>query len=449
MTEQNNHQCGPDCTHESHQYSDTPITNERELQAYQHQIKDLNLVMSRRNFMKYSAGVGATILASGGLMSFLAACSSEKSGSGAISTSTPMVKANVEKPDLTIGFIPITCATPIIMADPIGFYKKYGLNVTVKKYGGWADIRDAYIAGEVDAAHLLSPMTLSLSLGSGSAQVPTRLAAIENVNGQAITLANKHKGKVKSAADFKGMVLGVPFDFSMHNLLLRYYLADGGLNPDKDVQIRVVRPPDMVAQLITGNIDGFLGPDPFNQRAVHENAGFIFKLTKELWPNHPCCAFGVKQEFIDKNPQTYNALLKSIVDATNYSNDMKNRADIAKAISAKEYLNQPEEVVKSVLTGKFDNGLGASMDVSDRIGFNPFPWKSFAVWMLIEMQRWGYLKNQTALDFPKIADEVFRTADVRKAQKELGFESPANDYKIEMILGKEFDVSKVTQTLLK
>ncbi len=359
------------------------------------------------------------------------------------------MKANVEKPDLTIGFIPITCATPIIMAAPIGFYKKHGLNVTVKKYGGWADIRDAYIAGEVDAAHLLSPMTLSLSLGLGSAQVPTRLAAIENINGQAITLANKYKDTVKSAADFKGMVLGVPFDYSMHNLLLRYYLADAGLNPDTDVEIRVVRPPDMVAQLVTGNIDGYLAPDPFNQRAVHEKAGFIFKLTKDIWPNHPCCAFGVKQEFIDKYPQTYHALLKSIVDATNYSSDMNNREEIAKAISSREYLNQPEEVVKSVLTGKFNNGLGGTMDVADRINFDPFPWKSFAVWMLIEMQRWGYLKNQTNLDYPKIADEVFRTGDVRKAQQELGFNSPADDYKIEKILGKDFDASKVTQMLLK
>ncbi|GGG16965.1 CmpA/NrtA family ABC transporter substrate-binding protein [Paenibacillus abyssi] len=447
MSGENKHICGPDCTHESHQFPDAPITNERELKRYESQIKDLGLVMTRRSFMKYSVGLGATILASGGLMSFLAGCASQPAGNAQNSGS--MVKADVEKPDLTIGFIPITCATPIIMADPIGFYEKHGLNVTVKKYGGWADIRDAYIAGEVDAAHLLSPMTLSLSLGLGSAQVPTRLSAIENVNGQAITLANKYKDTVKSAADFKGMVLGVPFDYSMHNLLLRYYLADSGLDPDKDVEIRVVRPPDMVAQLVTGNIDGYLAPDPFNQRAVHENAGYIFKLTKDIWPSHPCCAFGVKQEFIDKYPQTYHALLKSIVDATNYSSDSANREEIAKAISTREYLNQPEEVVKSVLTGQFANGLGATMDVPDRINFDPFPWKSFAVWMLIEMQRWGYLKNQTDLDFPKIADEVFRTDDVRKAQQELGFSSPADDYKIEKILGKDFDASKVTQMLVQ
>ncbi len=446
MSKENNHICGPDCTHDSHRYLDTPMGGASDVAKYEKQIKELGLSMTRRDFVKYSAALGATVLASGGLLSFLACCSrpAPQSGSG----SKSLVKATVEKADLTIGFLPITCATPIIMAEPIGFYKKHGLNVTVKKYGGWADIRDAFIAGEIDAAHLLAPMTLALSLGVGSAEVPTRLAAIENINGQAITLANKHKGKVKTAADLKGMVLGVPFDFSMHNLLLRYYIADAGLDPDKDVQLRVVRPPDMVAQLITGNIDGYLTAEPFNQRAVHEKSGFIFKLTKDMWPNHPCCAFGVKQEFIDKYPQTYEVLLKSIIDATNYSSDAKNREEIAKAISVKEYLNQPEEVVKSVLTGKFDNGLGETLNIPDRINFDPFPWKSFAVWMLIEMQRWGYLKNRTDLDFPKIADEVFRTQDVRKAQQELGFGAPADDYKIEKILGKDFDVTKVTKLLV-
>ncbi|WP_372661185.1 ABC transporter substrate-binding protein [Cohnella sp.] len=446
MSKENNHICGPDCTHDSHRYLDTPMGGASDVAKYEKQMKELGLSMTRRDFVKYSAALGATVLASGGLLSFLAGCSRPAPQSGA--GSKPLVKATMEKADLTIGFLPITCATPIIMAEPIGFYKKHGLNVTVKKYGGWADIRDAFIAGEIDAAHLLAPMTLALSLGVGSAEVPTRLAAIENINGQAITLANKHKGKVKTAADLKGMVLGVPFDFSMHNLLLRYYIADAGLDPDMDVQLRVVRPPDMVAQLITGNIDGYLTAEPFNQRAVHEKSGFIFKLTKDMWPNHPCCAFGVKQEFIDKYPQTYEVLLKSIIDATNYSSDVKNREEIAKAISAKEYLNQPEEVVKSVLTGKFDNGLGETLNIPDRINFDPFPWKSFAVWMLIEMQRWGYLKNRTDLDFPKIADEVFRTQDVRKAQQELGFGAPADDYKIEKILGKDFDATKVTKLLV-
>jgi nitrate/nitrite transport system substrate-binding protein len=435
----NTHICHDGCTHESHQYLESPIVKPSQLDDYQSDIKDLGLnMMSRRNFLKSSATtLGMLMLASGGVLSLLSAC-----GNGEVNKN--IINTDLEKPELTIGFIPITCATPIIMADPMGFYEKYGLNVTVKKYAGWADIRDAFIAGEIDAAHLLSPMTLALSMGLGSSAVPTRLAAIENINGQAITLANKHKGKVNDIKDLKGMTLGVPFDYSMHNLLLRYYLAEGGLNPDTDVNIRVTRPADMVANLASGNIDGFLGPEPFNQRAVFQEFGFIYKLTKDLWTNHPCCAFGVKQDFIDKNPKTYTALLKSITDATYFSSDNTNREEIAKAISTKQYLNQPEEVVKQVLTGKGPDGTGNTINDPKRIDFDPFPYKSFGAWMLTQFSRWNYVKEPMDADkIKKIVDEVFLTNDIRQIQKELGHSVPENDYKVETIMGKAFDIDNL------
>ena len=154
----------------------------------------------------------------------------------------------IEKKDLKVGFIPITCATPIIMAEPMGFYKKHGLDVQVHKASGWAMIRDLSINGETDATHMLTPMPLAISMGTGSQSVPFVMPAIENINGQAITLANKHKG-VKEAKEMKGFKFCVPFDYSMHNFLLRYFLAEGGIDPDKDVQIRVVPPAEMVANL--------------------------------------------------------------------------------------------------------------------------------------------------------------------------------------------------------
>ncbi|MDF2755976.1 MAG: ABC-type nitrate/sulfonate/bicarbonate transport system, periplasmic component, partial [Nitrospira sp.] len=197
-----------------------------------------------------------------------------------------------EKKDVSIGFIPITCGTPIIMAEPLGFYKKHGLNASVKRAAGWAMIRDWTVNKEVDAAHMLTPMPLAITLGAGSVPTPIYMPAVENINGQAITLHIKHKN-VKSASEMKGFRFCVPFDFSMHNYLLRYFLAEGGIHPDKDVQIRVVPPPEMVANLKAGNVDGYLGPDPFNQRAVYENVGFIYKLSREIWDRHPCCAFTV------------------------------------------------------------------------------------------------------------------------------------------------------------
>ena len=250
-----------------------------------------------------------------------------------------------EKKDLKVGFIPITCATPIIMAAPMGFYSKHGLNVEVVKTAGWAVIRDKTINKEYDASHMLAPMPIAISLGLGAQPIPFTVPAIENINGQGITLAMKHKDR-RDPKDWKGMKFAIPFDYSMHNFLLRYYVAEHGLNPDTDIQIRVVPPPEMVANLRAGNIDGFLGPDPFNQRAVYEEVGFIHILTKELWNGHPCCAFGTSAEFIQKNPNTFAALYRSVLTAAAMARKPENRELIAKVIAPQAYLNQPEVVLQ-------------------------------------------------------------------------------------------------------
>ncbi|HKX95134.1 MAG TPA: CmpA/NrtA family ABC transporter substrate-binding protein, partial [Methylibium sp.] len=261
-------------------------------------------------------------------------------------------KGALEKKDLKIGFIPITCATPLIMAHPLGFYSKQGLNVQVVKTAGWALIRDKMLNKEYDATHFLSPMPLAISMGAGSNPVPMHVATIQNTNGQAITLANKHKER-RDPKDWRGLKFAVPFEYSMHNFLLRYYVAEHGIDPDRDIQIRVVPPPEMVANLRAGNIDGYLGPDPFNQRAVYEEIGFLHLLTKDLWNGHPCCAFGTSAEFIKHNPNTFAALYRAVLTAAAMARQAKNRELIAKVIAPQAYLNQPETVVAQVLTGKF------------------------------------------------------------------------------------------------
>lgn len=344
-----------------------------------------------------------------------------------------------EKQDLSIGFIPITCATPIIMAEPLGFYKKYGLNASVKRAAGWAMVRDWAINGEVDAAHMLTPMPLAISLGVGSVPKPFYMPAVENINGQAITLHIKHKD-VKSAADMKGFRFCVPFDYSMHNYLLRYYLAEGGVHPDKDVQIRVVPPPEMVANLKAGNVDGYLAPDPFNQRAIYENVGFIFKLSKEIWDRHPCCAFTVSQEFATKYPNTFSALFRAIVDATHYASNPAHRKEIAAAIAPTNYLNQPVTVLEQVLTGTYADGLGNIKKEPNRIDFDPYPWHSMAIWILTQMKRWGHLKGE--VNYKQVAEQVYRAADCDRIAKELGYPTHQATTMKHVIMGKEFDPSK-------
>jgi nitrate/nitrite transport system substrate-binding protein len=353
-------------------------------------------------------------------------------------------KRPLEKNDLKIGFIAITCATPLIMADPLGFYKRQGLRVQLNKTAGWALIRDKMLNKEHDASHFLSPMPLAISLGLGSAQMPMRVATIQNTNGQAITLSVKHKDK-RDPKQWKGFRFAVPFEYSIHNFLLRYYLAEHGLNPDTDVQIRVTPPPEMVANLRAGNIDGFLGPDPFNQRAVYDEVGFIHILSKELWDGHPCCAFGVSEEFIRANPNTFAALFRAVLEAAAMARDPGNRELIAKVISPAAYLNQPETVVAQVLTGRFADGLGGVRTVPDRADFDPVPWPSMAVWMLTQMQRWGYVKGD--VNYRQIAEQVFLITDARKHMAELGQKPPAANavYPKFRIMGREFDPAKAAE----
>ena len=386
---------------------------------------------SRRDFIKLVGG-GTLAAALGSLLPL------DKIKAAAKESGGPL-----EKTRLKVGFVPITCATPIIMAQPLGFYARWGLDVDVIKTAGWAVARDKSLNGEYDASHMLTPMPLAMSMGAGSTATPYIMPAVENINGQAIVLHNKHKDK-RDPKKWRGFKFGVPFDYSMHNFLLRYYVAEFGIDPDQDIQIRVVPPPEMVANLRAGNLDGYLSPDPFNQRAVYEGIGFIHILTKDIWEGHPCCAFACSQKFARELPNTYAALFKAIVDATHYSSAPENRAEIARAISPKNYLNQPEVVVKQVLTGRYVDGLEKKVhSVPDRIDFDPFPWHSMAVWILTQMKRWGYVKGD--IDYKAIAEQVYVAAETAAVMKDLGYEPPAATYRNYTIMGKTFDYRQPEQ----
>jgi nitrate/nitrite transport system substrate-binding protein len=309
----------------------------------------------------------------------------------------------------------------------------------VIKTAGWAVIRDKTLNKEYDAAHMLSPMPLAITLGAGSNPIPYSMPAVENINGQAITLSVKHKDK-NDPKQWKGFKIAVPFDYSMHNYLLRYYVAEAGLDPDTDIQIRAVPPPEMVANLRADNIDGFLGPDPFNQRAVYDGVGFIHILSKQLWDGHPCCAFAASKEFVTTQPNTYAALLKAIIDATAYAHKPENRKEIAAAIAPANYLNQPETVLEQILTGTYADGLGNVKREPNRIDFDPFPWHSFAIWILTQMKRWGQIKGD--VDYKAVAEQVYLATDTAKLMKEVGLPPPPMTSKTFSVMGKLFDPAK-------
>ncbi|MGI4975762.1 MAG: CmpA/NrtA family ABC transporter substrate-binding protein [Janthinobacterium lividum] len=342
----------------------------------------------------------------------------------------------LEKKSLRVGFIPITCATPIIMAGPMGHYARQGLDVELVKTAGWAIVRDKAMSGEFDAAHMLAPMPLAISMGVGSAPVPWTVPAIENVNGQAIVLAMKHRER-RDPATWRGTKLGVAFDFSIHNYLLRYYLAEAGLDPDRDVQIRVLPPAEMVANLRADNLDGFLGPDPVNQRAVYDGLGFIHLLSREIWDGHPCCAFAVSRGFAEAAPNTTHALLRAVVEAAGDASKAENRKDIADTLAVPNYLNQPPVVVEQVLTGTYADGLGGVKHAPDRVSFAPMPWDSFAVWIMTQMKRWGQVRGD--LDYAGVARQVFLATDAERAMREAGLAPPAPSGRTIVVMGKPFD----------
>jgi nitrate/nitrite transport system substrate-binding protein len=196
----------------------------------------------------------------------------------------------------------------------------------------------------------------------------------------------------------------------------------------------------MVANLRADNVDGYLGPDPFNQRAVYDGVGFIHVLSKEIWDRHPCCAFAISREFVTAMPNTYAALVKSIIDAAAFAARPENRKQIAEAIAPANYLNQPVTVVEQVLSGTFADGLGSVKRVADRIDFDPFPWESFAVWIMTQMKRWGQVKGD--IDYAGVAKQVYLATDTAKLMKEVGLTPPAATSKTFVVMGKTFDPSK-------
>jgi nitrate/nitrite transport system substrate-binding protein len=246
----------------------------------------------------------------------------------------------------------------------------------------------------------------------------------------------KHKDKTDPKS-WKGLKFAIPFDYSMHNYLLRYYLAEAGLDPDQDVQIRAVPPPEMVANLRADNIDGFLAPDNVAQRAVFDGVGFIHTVSKQLWDGHPCCVFAVSREFIATRPNTYAALLRAIVDATAYSSKQENRKQIAEVIAPAAYLNAPPVVLEQVLTGTFADGLGRVQRVPDRIGFDPFPWHSMAMWIMTQMRRWGQLQRD--VDYRQVAEQVFLATDAARAMRDLGQPVPSTTTQSFQVMGRTFD----------
>ena len=340
----------------------------------------------------------------------------------------------LEKKQLAVGFLPITCAAPLIMGFERGTFAKHGLDVQLQKVPGIALIRDKMINGELDLSEQVMPVALATTAGMGGNVVPTKVLTVLNQNGNSLVLANKHKDN-RDPANWKGFKFAIPFDSSHQALQLRYYLAKAGLNPDTDVSYRVVPPTEYVSNLRTGNIDGFFGGEPGGQRAVFEGAGFIHLVSGEIWQDHPCCTITATNAWIDAHPNTFLAFFRAAIEAGLWMADPANRPGVAKVLAQPNYLNQPEIVIDQVLTGRFADGLGKVRTVPNRVGYQPFPYPSMAAWLVVQMKRWQMLPAGT--DVRALSEKVMLSTDARKLMADLDGPDPGPNWRREIVMGQE------------
>jgi nitrate/nitrite transport system substrate-binding protein len=353
-------------------------------------------------------------------------------------------KKPLEKTRLNVGFLPITCAAPLIYGEELGSYRKEGLEVALQKIAGIALIRDKMLNGELDVSQQVMPVALTMTAGLGGNTQSIKVLTILNQNGNSLVLANKHKDN-RDPKNWKGFTFAVPFEQSHQALQLRNYLATAGLDPDKDVTYRIVPPTEYVSSLRVGSIDGFFGGEPGGQRAVYEGAGFIHLISKEIWDGHPCCSVTAAESWIKQNPNTFMAFYRAIIAASLHVSNAANRPAMAKVLAKPQYLNAPELVIEQVLTGRYADGLGNIKNEPRRVDYQPFPHYSAAVWLMTQLRRWNMLKED--VDYKKLAEQVMLSTDAGRIMREQGTAPPAGGFGTEKILGKDFDSSKPEEYL--
>ncbi len=360
-----------------------------------------------------------------------------------------------ETPNLNFGIIALTDCSPIVIAHEKGFFKKYGINATITKGANWAAIRDNLSTGSIQATHMLIGMPLASTMGlAGSPKKAMVIPWLLNRNGQAITLKSEWKGKV--AADPKAIKpfvdqankLGEPLSFAQtfppgtHAMWLRYYLGAGGINPDKDINLIVVPPAQMVAQMKIGKMDGFCVGEPWNARAISDGIGYTSVATQDIWKDHPekVCAF--TEEFAEKNPKTVKAVLKALHEASVWLDDYANRPEQCALVSKATYINCDQKIILGRLLGDLDYGDGRKRRDETPMHFGKrncnYPQAKYAAWFLSQYRRWGLVTGTP--DYAGIAKRVMRADLYAEAMKEIGYAHAGADTSPETLFdGATFD----------
>jgi nitrate/nitrite transport system substrate-binding protein len=400
--------------------------------------------LSRRSFLKAGAGTAALI--------------------GAVHAQFPggAYVAEAAGPEVTkaiLGYIALIDASALVIAKEKGFFAKHGMpDVDVSKQASWGATRDNIVLGSekngIDGAHILTPMPYLISTGKvtqNNVPTPMYLLARLNLDAQAISVAQEYKDlKVttdasplkaafaKKKAEGKEVKVAMTFPGGTHDLWIRYWLAAGGIDPDKDIATIVVPPPQMVANMKVGNMDAFCVGEPWNEQLVNQGIGFTACTTGEIWFKHPEKALGLRAEWVDKYPNAARALLMAVMEAQQWCEKMENKQELAEIVGKRQWFNVPVPDIIGRLKGDVNYGNGrVEKGTKQYMKFwsehASYPFKSHDLWFLTEDVRWG--KFEPTTDTKALVNKVNREDLWREAAQALSV--PASDIPPSPSRGKE------------
>jgi nitrate/nitrite transport system substrate-binding protein len=397
--------------------------------------------LDRRRFLKLLSTSSAALA----IPALLAACGSGDEETDAAPTASEasgitLPRGSGEK--IRIGFIALTDASSVIMAKELGYFEKYGLNVDVVKQASWASTRDNLLTGEIECAHCLFGMPFSVYTGiGGQAGKEMHIAMVLNNNGQAITLSKEDFGgkvgygdlkaaktAVAALAAKKDTTFAMTFPGGTHDIWLRYWLAAAGINQNA-VKIITIPPPQMVANMKVGNMDGYCVGEPWPGVAVKDKIGFTHVATQDIWKHHPEKALVVNADFGAKRRSDLKLVMRAVLEASQYIDGGADRAKVAATVGQTGYINASADIIDARLEGKYDlgEGLGEKIFTDDTMlfyngGLVNYPRKAHAIWFMTQYVRFGYLNELP--DVNAIADKLIIPGLYEEVAAEMGIKIP-------------------------
>jgi len=345
-----------------------------------------------------------------------------------------------EKKEVRIGFIPLTDCASVVMASVMKFDEKYGIKIIPTKEASWAGVRDKLVNGELDMAHVLYGLVYGVHQGVGGPKKDMAVLMTLNNNGQGLTLSKKlaDKGAVNveglaklMAAEKREYTFAQTFPTGTHAMWLYYWLASAGINPMKDAKVITVPPPQMVANMRVGNMDGFSVGEPWNHRAIIDGIGITAATSQDVWKDHPEKVLGTTGEFVKKYPNTARAVIMAVLDASRWIDaSLSNKMKMAEVIAEKAYVNTSVDAINQRILGRYQNGLGKTWDDPNHMKFFNdgavnYPYLSDGMWFLTQHKRWGLLKDHP--DYLAVAKAVNQTELYKQAAAQLKVNLPKSD----------------------